>query len=100
MSSRTGICNRCQRELKGAIETSFMSLGRLVCITTIETPDCNWVQCRACKKGVCKSCYFGLDMICFDCFVKSQEQLRSSMGQENGKGPDGPRPTVPLRKAA
>lgn len=100
MSSRTGTCNRCQRELIGAIETSFMSLGRLVCITTVETPDCNWVRCRVCKNGVCKSCYFALDMICFDCFVRSQERLRSVAGASNGKEPDGPKPTIPLRKVA
>lgn len=100
MSSRTGTCNRCQRELRGAIETNFMSLGRLVCITTIETPDCNWVRCRVCGKAVCKPCYFALDMICIDCFIRGQERLRSIAAKRNGSGPDQPGPPSPLKRAA
>lgn len=100
MPSHRGTCNRCQRELRGAVEINFMSLGRLVCISTIETPDCNWVRCRVCSKPVCKSCYFALDMICFDCFVKSQELPRSAATTRNGSGPDQPGPPSPLKKAA
>jgi hypothetical protein len=102
MSSQTGTCHRCGRELRGAIETNFMSLGRLVCITTIETPDCNWTQCRTCKKSVCKSCYVALSATCTDCFVSNQFPLKSPNTSGNGTNPDGPDPSgpIPFKKAA
>ena len=100
MSSQTGICHRCGRELLGAIETKFMSLGRMVCISTIETPDCNWTRCRVCKKSVCKSCYIAVEAICSDCYVARQEPLRSNAGHNNGTGPDGPDGPSPIRNAA
>ncbi len=100
MSSRTGICRRCGRELRGAIETSFMSLGRLVCITSIETPDCNWTRCRVCKGSVCKTCYLNLESMCAFCFVAKQIPHSSINPGPDGTRPDGPDEPVPQKRAA
>lgn len=56
MSSHTGNCPVCGRELHGAFEVRYASVGKLLFITTSETPDCNWRRCRSCGMAVCKPC--------------------------------------------
>ncbi|HMO81180.1 MAG TPA: hypothetical protein PKD24_10350 [Pyrinomonadaceae bacterium] len=99
MSSRNA-CHKCGRELRGAVETHYMSLARLVCFTAIETPDCNWMRCRVCKKAVCKSCYLAVEAMCARCFVSKQYPLKSNTGGGNGPKPDGPTQPFPFKKAA
>jgi len=101
MSTRTGSCHRCGRELKGAIETNFMSLGRLVCITTIETPECNWTRCQVCRKSVCKACYLSIAGKCAYCYVEKQVRLRPNGASSNDESPEGtPEPPIRFKKAA
>lgn len=101
MSSRqTGTCSRCGRELRGAIETNYMSLGRLVCITSIETPDCNWTTCSKCKKSVCKSCFIEVKATCTYCLVVRPFQSRPDAAGNNGTGSDVPEGPKPLKRAA
>jgi len=92
-------CHRCGRELRGAIESHYMSLGRLVCITAIETPDCNWIRCWVCRNAVCGSCYLPVSGMCAGCQVARIFRWKSNPGDRNGSGPEGPRP-MPTDKAA
>lgn len=100
MSSHKSSCHRCGRELKGAIETNYMSLGRLVCITSIETPDCNWTRCPVCKKSVCRSCYLSIAAMCTGCYVGKQHPLKSNTVTGNGAGPKIPMDPTPPKRAA
>lgn len=100
MSSQDDSCHRCGRRLTGAIETHYMSLVRLVCITTIETPDCNWTRCRQCRKSVCKSCFVTTAAMCTDCFVADPDRTGSNPVRANGQGPNGPDTPFGNKKAA
>lgn len=50
-------CRACGKELTGAIETTLVNQGEFVEIVFRETLDCNWQQCKGCKKILCKHCY-------------------------------------------
>jgi hypothetical protein len=63
-------CALCSAELTGAIETRYVSMRRVVMMTMIETPDCNWKRCLDCRKAVCKRCFMSLALKCLACFTK------------------------------
>jgi hypothetical protein len=77
-------CALCSRELRGAIETRYVSMRRVVMITMIETADCNWKRCVKCNKAVCKSCFMSLALCCLDCFTERDKESAPSVIRRNG----------------
>jgi hypothetical protein len=55
--SQNKICAKCGRELRGAQEICLVVIGPFVMVLVVDTPDCNWINCKTCGTAVCKSCY-------------------------------------------
>lgn len=63
---KTNSCPLCKKEFEGALETVASIIGRIVTTGIRETSDCNWTNCKHCKRVICKQCYRGQQSHCCD----------------------------------
>lgn len=79
-------CPKCQRELKGAIETVTTNDGTYVFLVQLETTDCNWVKCSGCKQISCKECRESrYRFCCYEGRITDQQRAQTEFARGNAK---------------